>query len=62
MISEKMLELLVFLNIESVTEINPNLDNWLSENYDTQKINRRYLTLINEFLTDYALNKTEKSE
>lgn len=62
MIPEKMLELLVFMGIEYLTVNNRDVDNWVHENYDEKKINKRYFTLIKEFLNDYALNKTEKSD
>lgn len=35
---------------------------FLSKNYNIEKINSRYLELGKEFLNQYALNKTEKSD
>ncbi len=34
----------------------------LDENYNTSKMENRYIELEKEFLNDYALNKTEKSD
>lgn len=62
MIPEKMLELLLFMKLETLTEINEDLNNWISHNYDEPKINKRYFSLLQEFLTPYALTTAEKSE
>lgn len=62
MIPEKMLELLILMNIEQNTQFNKELNQWIIENYDDNQINQRYFTLIKEFLNPYALNKTEKSD
>lgn len=35
---------------------------FLSKNYDIEKISDRYLELGKEYLQQYALNKTEKSD
>ena len=35
---------------------------YLKEHYDLNKFNDRYRELLDKFLNDYALNKTEKSE
>lgn len=57
-----MLELLllqeIFYSFNNDTEYNE----FLSKNYDIEKINSRYLELGKEFLNDYALDNTEKSE
>jgi hypothetical protein len=62
MIVEKMLELIllqeIFYSFNNDTEYNE----FLSKNYDIEKINSRYLELGKEFLNEYALNKTEKSD
>lgn len=35
---------------------------WLEDNYDIEKLDSDYIPLLEEFLNEYALNKTEKSE
>ena len=35
---------------------------FLKERYDLNKFNERYKELLDNFMNDYALNKTEKSE
>lgn len=62
MLPERMQELLVLMQLESLSNINHALDVWCTENYDTNKINERYKDLLMEFLTPYALYKTEKSD
>jgi len=40
-------------------------DEWkeyLSNNYDVDKMNKDLFILLDEFLNDYALNNTEKSD
>jgi len=36
--------------------------NFLKDNYDLNKFNKRYMELLDEFMKPYALNNTEKSE
>lgn len=62
MIIGDLLELSIFMNLELCTSKNNELNEWIIENYDDKKINKRYFTLIKEFLNDYALNTTEKSD
>lgn len=62
MTSERMLELLLYTNLEILEKQNPKLEDWIVDNFDSEKINLRYIELLNEFLNDYALNKTEKSD
>ena len=61
MIPEKMQELLILMMIENNARVNSELNKYLS-NYDIDKINERYFSLIKEFLTPYALTNTEKSD
>ena len=62
MIPEKMQELLILMMIENNTRVNSELNKYLNSNYDIDKINERYFSLIKEFLTPYALTNTEKSD
>lgn len=57
-----MLELLLLQEILYVYDVNEFYKEFLDDNYDVEKINSRYLELGKEFLNDYALNNTEKSE
>ena len=62
MIVEKMLELILLQEIFYSFNNDMEYNEFLSKNYDLEKINNRYLELGKEFLNEYALNKTEKSE
>lgn len=62
MIPEKMQELLILMMIENNAKINSELNEYLNKYYDIDKINERYSFLLMEFLTPYALDKTEKSD
>lgn len=62
MIPEKMQELLILMMIENNTRINSELNNYINKYYNTDEINERYSFLLMEFLTPYALTKTEKSD
>lgn len=57
-----MLELLLLQEIFYVYNNDIEYNEFLSKHYDVEKINERYLELGKEFLNEYALNKTEKSE
>ena len=35
---------------------------WLEEHFDLEKLDDDYIPLLDRFLNEYALNKTEKSE
>lgn len=35
---------------------------WIEENYDLNKLDNEYIPLLMEYLNDYALDNTEKSE
>jgi len=35
---------------------------YLKEHYNLEKFNERYTQLLDKFMNDYALNKTEKSD
>ena len=62
MIQENMLELLTLMRLEDLSNNNPHFDNWVEDIYDIEKINKRYLTLMKEFLTPYAKSNAEKSD
>ena len=62
MIPEKMQELLILMMIENNARVNSELNKYLNSNYDIDKINERYFSLMKEFLTPYALTNTEKSD
>lgn len=57
-----MLELLILMNIEQNIQFSSELNEWIIEKYDDKRINSRYYTLLKEFLNEYALNNTEKSD
>ena len=62
MIPEKMLELLILYRIcDDYWQSDAYADH-LDKHYDMQKLGDRYDELGKEFLNEYALNKTEKSE
>jgi len=62
MIVEKMLELILLQEIFCSYNTDVEYNEFLSKNYNIEKINDRYLELGREFLKTYALNKTEKSD
>lgn len=62
MIPERIQELTVLLLIENKCNKDKEFNNYLLEKYDTDKVNLRYKELLDDFLNDYALNKTEKSD
>ena len=62
MITEKLLELIVLKDLLRDYAKDKEYANFLDEEYDVQKMENRFLELGKEFLNEYALNKTEKSE
>lgn len=64
MIAERMQEFIIMLLIENRCEFKDGgvFYEHISENYDREAFNKRYLELLDEFLKPYALNKTEKSD
>ena len=62
MIPERMLELILWQEIFYTFNNDIEYKEFLTKYYDIEKINKRYLELGKEFLNEYALNKTEKSE
>lgn len=57
-----MLELIILQDIICVYNKDNEYTNFIDKNYDVDKIGDRYLELGIEFLNQYALNKTEKSD
>ena len=62
MIIEKLLELIVLKDLLRDYSKDKEYANFLDEEYNVQKMENRFLELGKEFLNEYALNKTEKSE
>ncbi len=57
-----MLELLILTQICTDYNNDDIYAEYLDKNYDMKKLGDRYDELGKEFLNEYALNKTEKSE
>lgn len=62
MIVERLLELIILKDVLKDYTKDEEYANFLDKKYDVQKMENRFLELGKEFLNDYALNKTEKSE
>lgn len=62
MIIEKLLELIVLKDLLRDYAKDKEYANFLDKEYNVQKMKNRFLELGKEFLNEYALNKTEKSE
>ena len=62
MIVEKLLELIVLKDLLRDYTKDKEYADFLDKEYNVQKIQNRFLELGKEFLNEYALNKTEKSE
>ena len=62
MIPEKMLELLILETIVSDYSDDMIYAEYMDKHYDMQKLGDRYDELGKEFLTPYAIDKTEKSD
>ena len=59
---ERMLELLVLNKVCDDYQKDKLYSTFLDNNYDMKKLGDRYIKLGREFLNDYALDKTEKSD
>ena len=59
---ERMLKLILLQEVFYSFNNDIEYNEFLSKNYNIEKMNSRYLELGKEFLNEYALNKTEKSE
>ena len=62
MIVEKLLELIVLKDLLRDYIKDKEYADFLDKEYNVQKMQNRFLELGEEFLNEYALNKTEKSE
>lgn len=62
MIPETMLELIILDKICRDYWEDNTYATYLDNHYNMQKLGDRYSELGKEFLSDYALNKTEKSD
>jgi len=62
MIVEKLLELIVLKDLLRDYIKDKEYADFLDKEYNVQKMQNRFLELGKEFLNEYALNKTEKSE
>ena len=55
-------EFIVMLLIENNCFNNIKFADYIKEHYNIDKFNNRYMKLLDNFLNEYALNKTEKSD
>lgn len=55
-------EFIIMLLLENNCFNNIRFSDYLKDNYDIKKFNERYKELLDNFLNEYALNNTEKSE
>ena len=62
MIYSEAEEFIIMLLLENNCFNNIRFSDYLKDNYNTKKFNERYKELLDNFLNEYALNKTEKSE
>lgn len=60
--SKEKEEFIIMLLIKNNCFNNIQFSDYVKDNYDTKRFNKRYRELLDNFLNDYALNKTEKSE
>ena len=57
-----MLELLILKGLLTDYSSHFTYRDYIDKNYDSSKMEERYIELGKKFLNEYALNKTEKSE
>lgn len=55
-------EFIILLLLENNCFNNIRFADYIEDKYDSNKINKRYRELLDNFLNEYASNKTEKSE
>ena len=60
--SEEKEEFIILLLLENNCYNNIQFSDYIKNNYDIEKFNKRYAILLDKFFNDYALNKTEKSD
>ena len=62
MTNERRTEFTVMLLLERRCLENSDFYDYIKEHYNIKAFNSRYMELLDDFLNNYALNKTEKSE
>lgn len=62
MSSSEREEFTILLLLENNCYNNMRFANYIEDNYNLDKFNKRYKELLDKFFNDYALNKTEKSD
>ena len=62
MICSEAEEFIILLLLENNCFNNIQFSDYIKKYYDVNKFNSRYMELLDSFLNEYALNKTEKSE
>jgi hypothetical protein len=55
-------EFIILLLLENNCFNNIRFADYIENKYDSDRINKRYRELLDDFLNEYALNKTEKSD
>lgn len=58
----ELLEFVTMLLIENKCNKEDKFYNYVERNTNIKVFNKRYKKLLDKFLNDYALNKTEKSD
>lgn len=62
MSSREKEEFIIMLLIENNCYNNIKFSDYIKKHYNIDKFNNKYMELLDNFLNEYALNKTEKSE
>ena len=62
MICSEAEEFIILLLLENNCFNNIQFSDYIKKYYDVNKFKCRYMELLDSFLNEYALNKTEKSE
>ena len=60
--SKEKEEFIILLLLENSAYNNIQFSDYLKDRYDLSKLYKRYKELLDNFLKEYALNKTEKSD
>lgn len=55
-------EFIILLLLENNCFNNIRFSDYIENKYNSDRINKRYRELLDDFLNEYALNKTEKSD
>ena len=55
-------EFIILLLLENNCFNNISFADYIENKYNSDRINKRYRELLDDFLNEYALNKTEKSD